>query len=77
MDAFGEIGSGIYLLIAVFLIVLAILWFLLPFAVFGIKDILKDIRYTQGKILNELQRINSANEEPQTGLRADSEKRNL
>lgn len=30
--------SGMYLVVFVFLVVLALLWFLLPFAVFGIKD---------------------------------------
>lgn len=37
MDSLA-VGGGIgYLLVALFLLVLAILWFLLPFAVFGIK----------------------------------------
>ena len=30
--------SGVGLAVVIFLVVLAILWFLLPFAVFGIKD---------------------------------------
>ena len=35
--------TPIAVIVGLFLLVLAILWFLLPFAVFGTKDILKDI----------------------------------
>lgn len=39
----GGLGAGLIgLLVAIFLVVLAVLWFLLPFAVFGIKDRLDD-----------------------------------
>lgn len=35
--------TPIAVIVGIFLIILAILWFLLPFAVFGTKAILKDI----------------------------------
>jgi predicted PurR-regulated permease PerM len=36
-------GSGFGIVITIFVFVLAILWFLLPFAVFGIKDKLNQL----------------------------------
>jgi len=39
----SETLGGFYTLFMLFVVVLAILWFLLPFAVFGIKDKLNDI----------------------------------
>ena len=73
MGALEGVGTGIFTIVILFLVVLAILWFLLPFAVFGTKDILREILYTQGRILEELQRVNGAKEESQTGLRAKGE----
>ncbi len=46
--------------VALFLLVLAILWFFLPFAVFGTKAILKDILQRQAEILAELRAIRRA-----------------
>lgn len=45
----GVVGAVVFLL----LLVLAVLWFLLPFAIFGTKDRLK-------LILDELKKINTA-----------------
>jgi len=45
-------GSGLGIVIFLFLIVLAILWFLLPFAVFGIKDRLDNF-VTEAKSTNK------------------------
>ena len=39
MEAFGSLGA----LWILFLLVLGILWFLLPFAIFGTKDRLRDL----------------------------------
>ncbi len=52
----GDIFSGGVGLIIIFLFVLGILWFLLPFAVFGIKDRLEAINETNRLILKELKR---------------------
>lgn len=50
----GEgLGVGATLLVVMFLIVLAVLWGLLPFAVFGIKDVVRDATREQ-KRTNEL-----------------------
>jgi hypothetical protein len=47
----GGIGAIWVLLIVVFLLILCVLWVILPFAVFGIKDRL-------GKLLEESRRQN-------------------
>jgi CBS domain containing-hemolysin-like protein len=49
MEALG----GLYLIIVMFLLFLAILWVLMPFAIFGTKDKL-DILIEQSKETNEL-----------------------
>lgn len=52
--------TGLSGLFVIFLIVLAVLWFLLPFAVFGVKDLLQQILYETKKtneILVQLQKI--------------------
>lgn len=43
MDDASLLTGGIGLVVVLFLFVLALLWFLLPFAVFGIKDLLKEL----------------------------------
>lgn len=62
MDGYSLFAGGVGLVVVIFLVVLAILWFLLPFAVFGIKDLLKVLvselrasRAVQMQILAELQ----------------------
>ena len=53
----NETLGGLYVGIALFLLVLAILWFFLPFAIFGTKDKLNQlIRETQ-ETNEELRRI--------------------
>ncbi len=53
----NETLGGLYAGIALFLLVLAILWFFLPFAIFGTKDKLNQlIRETQ-ETNEELRRI--------------------
>ena len=54
------LGSGFGLFVSLFLFILAILWFLLPFAIFGTKDKLSEL-------ILETQRIN----EQLAGLRED------
>ena len=39
----AEIMPLVIALTSCFLLVMAVLWFLLPFAIFGIKDLLRDI----------------------------------
>ncbi|VVM20197.1 hypothetical protein BSPWISOXPB_5199 [uncultured Gammaproteobacteria bacterium] len=39
----GEISDGVVVVVVLFLFVLAILWFLLPFAIFGTKDKLSEL----------------------------------
>lgn len=45
------IGSGLYVVLVVLGVVLLVLWVLLPFAVFAMKDVLR-------KLLKEQQRTN-------------------
>ena len=42
-------GGGVAVILVLFLFVLAVLWFLLPFAVFGTKDKLTEIIAEQKK----------------------------
>jgi biopolymer transport protein ExbB/TolQ len=54
MGAMSEFGSpALVLFVMLFLVVLGILWFLLPFAVFGVKDRLDQLIRLQSKT-NEL-----------------------
>jgi len=62
MDGTSLFAGGLGVLIFLFLFVLALLWFLLPFAVFGIKDLLRELikelqatRAVQMHVLAELQ----------------------
>lgn len=43
MDQYGLLSGTLGLVILFFLIVLAILWLLVPFAIFGIKGLLRDL----------------------------------
>lgn len=45
------LGGGFGILVSLFIFILAILWFLLPFAIFGTKDKLSEL-------LNESQKTN-------------------
>lgn len=49
--------TGIGLIVVIFLVVLALLWFLLPFAIFGTKDLIeqqiKEIKETN-RLLKQL-----------------------
>ena len=57
--------TPIAVIVGLFLLVLAILWFLLPFAVFGTKAILKDILAELKDILAELKAVRAALEATQ------------
>ena len=46
---FGEVSTMIWLVVIIFLFVLAVLWFLLPFAVFGVKKLLTELIAEQRK----------------------------
>ena len=51
--------GGVGLIVALFLLVLAVLWFLLPFAIFGTKDKLAEIIAESKRTNAELTRIAS------------------
>ncbi|QOD91925.1 hypothetical protein H2514_04645 [Lysobacter sp. CW239] len=53
----GMMTGGLGLVIALFVLVLAVLWFLLPFAIFGTKDKLAEIIAESKKTNAELARI--------------------
>ena len=57
--------TGFVVIIILFLVVLAILWFLLPFAVFGIKDKLNKQIMILESIRMELKKIQIEKEEGQ------------
>jgi len=52
----SDVNAVVILVIVVFLVVLAILWFFLPFAIFGTKDKLDEI-IAQNKEINRLLKI--------------------
>ncbi len=56
----GETLGGIYLFVALFLLVLAILWFFLPFAIFGTKDKLNELIAETKKTNEELEKLRVA-----------------
>ncbi len=53
----NETLGGLYAGIALFLLVLAILWFFLPFAIFGTKDKLNQLILETQETNEELRRI--------------------
>jgi len=53
----GETLGGLYIVVVLFLFVLAILWFFLPFAIFGTKDKLNELIEETKKTNNELQKL--------------------
>lgn len=63
----GEVLGGFSIIFFLFLLVLAILWFLLPFAVFSIKARAEESVKIQRGILKELRAIN---ESGQSGMRS-------
>jgi hypothetical protein len=67
-----QFTSGFFVVIWLFLFVLAILWFLLPFAIFGTKDKLDEL-------INEIKKSNtqlSALKAEMTSIRQDNLKKN-
>jgi len=55
----AEVMSYLYIFGYIFLIALAILWFLLPFAIFGIKDKLTALIAETQKTNEQLAELNS------------------
>ncbi len=53
----GVFSGGLGLILLVFLFILAVLWFLLPFAIFGTKDKLSALIEESQKTNTELARI--------------------
>jgi hypothetical protein len=54
-----EIAGGMSLLATLFVILLAVLWILVPFAIFGIKPLLKQLLAEQRRT-NELLHVSAA-----------------
>ena len=54
-----DYSSGVGLAVVVFLAVLAVLWFLLPFAIFGIKDKLTELIAETKNTNNQLSELKS------------------
>lgn len=56
---FEFLSGGLGVIVIIFLLVLSLLWFLLPFAIFGTKDLLLTIIQESKKTNEELLRISS------------------
>ena len=63
----GGIGAAGITAIIIFLLLLAILWFVMPFAIFGTKPILRKKLETENAILIELRAIRSLLEKQNFG----------
>jgi hypothetical protein len=54
-----QVGGPLGLVVAIFVVILSVLWFLLPFAVFGVKarldQVIKEMRH-QNVLLTEIAR---------------------
>jgi heme exporter protein D len=53
MEAMGAIGGVVMLLLGLLVLLIAILWILMPFAIFGTKDLLRELIREQ-KRTNEI-----------------------
>ena len=53
------LGMGVSVAVAIFFLVLAILWFLLPFAIFGTKDKLSELIEETKKTNEQLRSLRS------------------
>lgn len=53
----GSTAAGIYMVLIVLAIIVAILWILLPFAVFGLKDLMRKVLSEQRRTNELLERI--------------------
>lgn len=49
MDGMGAIGGVFILALGLLVIVIAVLWILMPFAIFGTKDLLRELIREQRK----------------------------
>ena len=63
----ATLGAGFYLFVSLFFIILAILWILVPFAIFGIKPRLE-------RLEDELKNSNRLNKEILEELRSSKSK---
>lgn len=76
----GEVFGGLSIILFLFLLVLAILWFLLPFAVFSIKARVEQSTRIQKGILMELKAIREHGglrtpPKPETGVNEPRERK--
>lgn len=49
MEAMGAVGGVVMLLLGLLVLLIAILWILMPFAIFGTKDLLRELIREQKK----------------------------
>ena len=63
----AELGGGVYLVIVLAGLLIGILWILMPFAVFGIKDLARELIKEQRKTNQLLEKLVAQNpQNPQT-----------
>ena len=68
----NEALGGIYLFVIIFLFILAVLWFFLPFAIFGTKDKLNELIRETRKTNEEIAKLREEISRP-TPLQKSSE----
>ena len=61
MEAMGAVGGGVMLLLGLLVVLIGILWILMPFAIFGTKDLLRELIREQKKtneiLIAEVKRV--------------------
>lgn len=57
----AELGGGVYLVIVLACLLIGILWILMPFAVFGIKDLARELIKEQRKTNQLLEKLVAQN----------------
>lgn len=74
MEPMGAIGGVVMLLLGLLVLLIGILWILMPFAIFGTKDLLRELIREQKKT-NELLSADAKRARASGGLKPDDDLR--
>ncbi len=65
-----QTAAGLMIFVYIFLFVLAVLWLLMPFAVFGIKDRIRSLEQKSDAAYRQIMEINESLQSIDAGIRA-------
>ena len=74
MEPMGAIGGVVMLLLGLLVLLIGILWILMPFAIFGTKDLLRELIREQKKT-NELLSAEAKRDRASAGFKPDDDLR--